>query len=171
MFVRLIKFVWKNINDVNLKVTYIYILFYRLIFEYYITLWFYWYRPIFLQVSIVDFQLARYGSPALDLVSLLYCCVSAELRKRCLPELLDEYYDSIVNLLTQTNCLHHYPDIRHKLVRPIFSRLTQYRCLNSILETNTFIVYLGYRRVLKRRRFLYPPHPEIWNIFLLKFLG
>lgn len=72
-----------------------------------------WFLLIF-KVSMVDFQLARYGSPALDLVSLLYCCTSVELRKQYLPELLEEYYDSIVNVLTQTSCLNHYPDIRQK---------------------------------------------------------
>lgn len=68
----------------------------------------------FVQVSIVDFQVARYGSPAMDLVSLLYCCTSVELRKQHLSELLEEYYDSIIDFLTQTDCLSHYPDIRQK---------------------------------------------------------
>lgn len=64
----------------------------------------------------MDFQCARYGSPALDLVSLLYCCTGAELRKNYLTELLEEYCDSVVDFLTQSNCLSYYPDIRQKLV-------------------------------------------------------
>ncbi|VVC43290.1 Protein of unknown function DUF227,CHK kinase-like,Protein kinase-like domain [Cinara cedri] len=67
------------------------------------------------EVSIVDFQVARYGSPAMDLVSLLYCCTSVELRKQHFTELLEEYYDSIIGFLTQTNCLSHYPDVRQKI--------------------------------------------------------
>lgn len=72
------------------------------------------------KVSIVDFQLARYGSPALDLVSLLYCCTSRELRKQYLPELMEEYFDSIISILTQTGCLSHYLDIRQKLDSPFY---------------------------------------------------
>lgn len=72
---------------------------------------------LFPKVSMVDFQLARYGSPALDLVSLLYCCTSAELRKQHMSELLEEYCASIVGFLTQTGCLHHYPDIRERSVK------------------------------------------------------
>ncbi|XP_025410426.1 uncharacterized protein LOC112683561 [Sipha flava] len=67
------------------------------------------------EISVVDFQMARYGSPALDLVSLLYCCTGVELRRRCLPALMDEYYDSVSRILTQTNCSVHYPDLREKL--------------------------------------------------------
>lgn len=75
---------------------------------------------LFPKVSMVDFQLARYGSPALDLVSLLYCCTSAELRKQHMSELLEEYCASIVGFLTQTGCLHRYPDIRDRSVKSFF---------------------------------------------------
>ncbi|XP_050436496.1 uncharacterized protein LOC126843172 [Adelges cooleyi] len=69
------------------------------------------------EVSIVDFQIARYGSPALDLTSLLYCCTTVDLRSKHLPELLQSYYDSVISILEQTDCMDRYPDICQKLNR------------------------------------------------------
>ena len=51
--------------------------------------------PFSIQVCLVDFQLARYGSPALDIVNLLYCCTSHEMRQKNMSHLLSEYHASL----------------------------------------------------------------------------
>lgn len=53
------------------------------------------------QVCLVDFQLARYGSPALDIVNLLYCCTSREMRLRHMPGLLCNYHAILYMTLKQ----------------------------------------------------------------------
>lgn len=58
----------------------------------------------FLKVCFIDFQLVRYGSPALDIVNLLYCCTSHELRADKMDQLLDEYLSSVSNGLTNLGC-------------------------------------------------------------------
>ncbi|CAH2053975.1 unnamed protein product, partial [Iphiclides podalirius] len=47
------------------------------------------------EMYIVDFQLARYASPALDLVYLLYLCLNREQRAANLPSLLEYYTDEL----------------------------------------------------------------------------
>lgn len=50
---------------------------------------------------MVDFQLARYGSPALDIVNLLYCCTSREMRLRHMAGLLSDYHAALNKALRQ----------------------------------------------------------------------
>nr|CAD7429504.1 unnamed protein product [Timema monikensis] len=47
-------------------------------------------------VCLVDFQMARYGSPALDLANLLYCCTSLELRQNHMDNLLEHYHTTLI---------------------------------------------------------------------------
>jgi hypothetical protein len=54
-----------------------------------------------LQVCLVDFQLARYGSPALDIVNLLYCCTSRDMRLRHMAGLLSDYLATLNKALGQ----------------------------------------------------------------------
>nr|CAD7401734.1 unnamed protein product [Timema cristinae] len=49
-----------------------------------------------LEVCLVDFQMARYGSPALDLANLLYCCTSLELRQNHMDNLLEHYHTTLI---------------------------------------------------------------------------
>lgn len=44
---------------------------------------------------IVDFQLARYASPALDLVFLIYLCLEREQRAEHTQALLEYYTDEL----------------------------------------------------------------------------
>nr|CAD7202143.1 unnamed protein product [Timema douglasi] len=48
------------------------------------------------KVCLVDFQMARYGSPALDLANLLYCCTSLELRQKHMDNLLEHYHTTLI---------------------------------------------------------------------------
>ncbi|XP_071448952.1 uncharacterized protein [Hetaerina americana] len=52
------------------------------------------------EVCLLDFQMARVGSPALDLASLLYCCTSRDLRRNHLERLLDLYLSSLRGALS-----------------------------------------------------------------------
>ncbi|XP_069678921.1 uncharacterized protein [Periplaneta americana] len=54
-----------------------------------------------LEVCLVDFQLARYGSPALDIVNLLYCCTSREMRLKHMSGLLSDYHSTLVRALKE----------------------------------------------------------------------
>ncbi|XP_023711647.1 uncharacterized protein LOC111866692 isoform X2 [Cryptotermes secundus] len=54
-----------------------------------------------LEVCLVDFQLARYGSPALDIVNLLYCCTSREMRLWHMAGLLSDYHATLNKALRQ----------------------------------------------------------------------
>ncbi|XP_017082536.2 uncharacterized protein LOC108115544 [Drosophila eugracilis] len=64
---------------------------------------------------LVDFQLAKYCSPTLDVLFLLYIVASAEVRKKIYDECLDHYYKSLEyhldrlgldgNLITRENFL------------------------------------------------------------------
>lgn len=55
-----------------------------------------------LQMYLVDFQLVRYASPALDLVYILYMCLDRTQRKEHLDSLLQYYVDELHTRLTQT---------------------------------------------------------------------
>ncbi|KAK0076657.1 hypothetical protein PV325_005050 [Microctonus aethiopoides] len=54
-------------------------------------------------VYLVDFQLMRVGSLALDLVNLLYCCASGETRKAHMTSLLRHYHMHLMTALTTLN--------------------------------------------------------------------
>ncbi|XP_050437688.1 uncharacterized protein LOC126843918 [Adelges cooleyi] len=83
-------------------------------------------------VKMIDFQMVRYGSPALDLALLLYSCTSADLRKKHLPKLLQVYCKTVADVLEQTNCLDHYPDIDQKLNNE-FREFTEFGLREAIL--------------------------------------
>ncbi|XP_052866192.1 uncharacterized protein LOC128272426 [Anopheles cruzii] len=50
-------------------------------------------------VRIIDFQLARYSSPALDISFFVYSCTSQALREAHYQELLDAYYGALSEML------------------------------------------------------------------------
>ncbi|XP_052132910.1 uncharacterized protein LOC113208855 [Frankliniella occidentalis] len=47
------------------------------------------------EVCLLDFQLARFGPPVLDIAYLLYCCTVREFRDKHLDKLLREYHDQL----------------------------------------------------------------------------
>ncbi|XP_077290680.1 uncharacterized protein LOC143914362 [Arctopsyche grandis] len=53
------------------------------------------------EVCLVDFQLVRYGSPALDLANLIYCCTSRDQRAEHLTDLLKMYHETLHTRLMQ----------------------------------------------------------------------
>ncbi|XP_055550880.1 uncharacterized protein LOC129733229 [Wyeomyia smithii] len=56
----------------------------------------------------VDFQLIRYGSLALDLAYLIYCCTDASLRKENLQNWLRIYHQQLVKSLKVLGSFHDY---------------------------------------------------------------
>ncbi|XP_046387008.1 uncharacterized protein LOC124156481 [Ischnura elegans] len=56
------------------------------------------------EACLLDFQMARVGSPALDLASLLYCCTSRELRRAHLDRLLEHYHGCLRDALADLGC-------------------------------------------------------------------
>lgn len=50
-------------------------------------------------VYLVDFQLSRVGSLALDLANLLYCCTSGEVRQTYMTQLLQHYHFHLLSSL------------------------------------------------------------------------
>lgn len=50
---------------------------------------------------IVDFQLVRYASPALDLVYIMYLCLDRQQRAEHLASLLEYYTDELHRRLVQ----------------------------------------------------------------------
>ncbi|KAG7200479.1 hypothetical protein KM043_001045 [Ampulex compressa] len=54
-------------------------------------------------VYLVDFQLSRVGSLALDLANLLYCCTSGEVRRAHMTQLLQHYHSHLMESLRTLN--------------------------------------------------------------------
>ncbi|XP_011497318.1 PREDICTED: uncharacterized protein LOC105361757 isoform X2 [Ceratosolen solmsi marchali] len=54
-------------------------------------------------VCLVDFQLTRVGSLALDLANVLYCCTSGEVRKTFMTQLLQHYHRHLMSALYVLN--------------------------------------------------------------------
>ncbi|XP_017767832.1 PREDICTED: uncharacterized protein LOC108556296 [Nicrophorus vespilloides] len=52
-------------------------------------------------LSIIDFQMSRLGSPALDLIYFIFTCTSKELRDSHLQEMLQVYHKSLTDFLRQ----------------------------------------------------------------------
>ena len=54
-------------------------------------------------VYLVDFQLTRVGSLALDLANLLYCCTSGVVRRAYMTQLLQHYHSHLMSFLRILN--------------------------------------------------------------------
>jgi len=54
-------------------------------------------------VYLVDFQLTRVGSLALDLANLLYCCTSGVVRRAYMTQLLQHYHSHLMSSLRVLN--------------------------------------------------------------------
>lgn len=57
-------------------------------------------------VYLVDFQLTRVGSLALDLANLLYCCTSGVVRRAYMTQLLQHYHSHLMSSLRILNPEH-----------------------------------------------------------------
>ncbi|XP_017765087.1 PREDICTED: uncharacterized protein LOC108554348 [Eufriesea mexicana] len=60
-------------------------------------------RPNEEVVYLVDFQLSRVGSLALDLANLLYCCANGEIRRAHMTQLLQHYHFHLMSSLHTLN--------------------------------------------------------------------
>ncbi|PSN48850.1 hypothetical protein C0J52_17030 [Blattella germanica] len=69
-----------------------------------------------IEVCLVDFQLSRYASPALDIVNLLYCCTSQEMRTQHMSNLLSEYHATLVESLQDLT--HDATDLESDILDP-----------------------------------------------------
>ncbi|XP_049960540.1 uncharacterized protein LOC126481084 isoform X2 [Schistocerca serialis cubense] len=71
-----------------------------------------WYREYYrsaadnavAMVCLIDFQIARYASPALDISNLLYVCTTPEMRAQHGRQLLRDYHSSLVDTLRGLGC-------------------------------------------------------------------
>jgi Ecdysteroid kinase-like family len=61
-----------------------------------------------IETCLVDFQLIRYGSLALDLANIIFCCTDAGLRKNHMDQFLHVYCQELVQSLMQL--LGHLPE-------------------------------------------------------------
>ncbi|XP_076295629.1 uncharacterized protein LOC143216455 [Lasioglossum baleicum] len=61
-------------------------------------------------VCLVDFQLTRVGSLALDLVNFLYCCTTGEIRRAHMTQLLQHYHFHLMSSLHILNPEHPAKD-------------------------------------------------------------
>lgn len=52
-----------------------------------------------LETCLVDFQLIRYGSPALDVSNLIFCCTDKSLRQNHMKTFLEAYYNELLKSL------------------------------------------------------------------------
>ncbi|XP_063231565.1 uncharacterized protein LOC134536003 isoform X3 [Bacillus rossius redtenbacheri] len=68
-----------------------------------------------LEVCLVDFQISRYASPALDLAYLLYCCTSLATRRAHMPALLAHYHGTVVQALSDLGATPDRGDGQHHL--------------------------------------------------------
>ncbi|CAD7087526.1 unnamed protein product [Hermetia illucens] len=55
--------------------------------------------PPKLDITFLDWQIGRYGTPIIDLSYFIFCCTDNELRKR-LPELLEIYYQALAQRIS-----------------------------------------------------------------------
>ncbi|KAL0269397.1 UNVERIFIED_CONTAM: hypothetical protein PYX00_007146 [Menopon gallinae] len=55
-------------------------------------------------LCFLDFQLVRYGSPALDIVNFLYCCTSRKLRSLHMDHLIELYSEHLKKTLSRLGC-------------------------------------------------------------------
>lgn len=65
---------------------------------------------------IVDFQLAKYCSPTLDVLFLLYIVASKNVRKEIYDECLDHYYNSLESYLTRLGFGEELPITRENFL-------------------------------------------------------
>ncbi|XP_043468127.1 uncharacterized protein LOC122502247 isoform X1 [Leptopilina heterotoma] len=55
-------------------------------------------------VRFLDFQLNRYGSPAIDIHYMFYICLMQEMREKYYDEFLHHYHDSLAEMLKKLDC-------------------------------------------------------------------
>lgn len=56
-------------------------------------------KEVPVSAKMIDFQLARFSSPAIDLSFFFYSCTSQELREEYFDELIKTYYESLCSLV------------------------------------------------------------------------
>lgn len=64
-----------------------------------------------MKAKMIDFQLARFGSPVLDIMFFLYSCTDEELRVQFYDELLKTYHDNLCEIVRDfgSNPDHLFP--------------------------------------------------------------
>jgi hypothetical protein len=56
-------------------------------------------REIPVKAKMIDFQLARYGSPVLDIMFFIYSCTTQDLREQYFDDLLKTYHDNLSQIV------------------------------------------------------------------------
>ncbi|XP_055850062.1 uncharacterized protein LOC129914738 [Episyrphus balteatus] len=78
------------------------------------------------EVCLVDFQLIRYSSVALDIANLLYCCTSKSMRDEHLCSFIKHYTTELYNSLKVLCKLPEFLDTEEKLETQFASELKSY---------------------------------------------
>ncbi|XP_053691221.1 uncharacterized protein LOC128739749 [Sabethes cyaneus] len=83
-------------------------------------------------VLMLDYQLAYYGSPGVDLNYFLFGSVQYELREKCWLEFIREYYDVLRETLVKLEYVDHIPSLQEihvEIVRTGFHSVNAVFCL------------------------------------------
>lgn len=67
------------------------------------------------ETCLVDFQLIRYGSPALDVANLIFCCTDKSLRQNHMKTLLQVYYKELLKSLKTLGPLPSFCETEEQL--------------------------------------------------------
>lgn len=72
-------------------------------------------------LRFLDFQICRYASPVLDILYLLFCCCTQELRNEYYDKLIDEYYEALSKRIKKagydSNILFPYEELHKQLIK------------------------------------------------------
>lgn len=67
------------------------------------------------ETCLVDFQLIRYGSPALDISNLIFCCTDKSLRQNHMETFLESYYKELLKSLRSLGPLPSFCNTEEQL--------------------------------------------------------
>ncbi|KFB39699.1 hypothetical protein ZHAS_00007272 [Anopheles sinensis] len=91
-------------------------------------------KHIPVEVKLVDFQLARYAPPALDVCTLITSSTLRDFRRNSAPTLLNTYYEMVKELLSTNGNM----DIEAVLPRSEFDASCAHFSLAGLIETMLF---------------------------------
>lgn len=94
---------------------------------------------------LIDYQCCHWGSPAIDLISLVNMVVNHDIKQNCRQEIIYEYYQHFVQILDKLGFLGSVPtltDLHMEMLRKGFlgNALFEYNTLNdtNCFSSNTF---------------------------------
>lgn len=83
-------------------------------------------KGVILETCLLDFQLVRYGSPVLDISSLIYCCTDKQLRDNHMNKLIELYHSELVESLKQCGHLPSFCGSEEELLAKLKAEMLIY---------------------------------------------